>query len=76
MDNKLGSEIDLSGHCLVDHRQALGSGLAESPLTARTVLWRLMLRVDRQARFVGLRGGTWRILGVDHSEKNPNLCNV
>jgi len=35
-----------------------------------------MLFIDRKAHFIGLRGGIWRVLGVDRSEKNPSLCNV
>jgi hypothetical protein len=38
--------------------------------------WKAMLRLDRKAHFDGWRGGTWRLLGVNRSEKNPNLCDV
>ncbi len=76
MSKKIGADIELSDHCLVDHREALGTGYIEYPFTAQTVLWRLMLHMDRKAHFVGLRGGVWRLLGVDRSEKNPNLCDV
>ena len=76
MTEEPGAEFELSSHCLVDHREALGTGIAKNPITAQTVLWRIMLYIDRKAHFVGLRGGIWRVLGVDRSEKNPNLCNV
>jgi hypothetical protein len=61
---------------MVDHREALGTGITKYPFKAKTILWRIMLFLDRKAHFIGLRGGIWRILGVDRSEKNPNLCNV
>ena len=76
MSEKASAELELSAHCLVDHLEALGTGFSEFPLTPQTVLRRIMLYIDRKAHFVGLRGGIWRILGVDRSEKNPNLCNV
>ncbi len=76
MSNKIRADIELSDHCLVDHREALGSGYADYPLTAQTVLWRLMQLVDRKTHFVGLRGKVWRLLGLGRSEKNPNLCDV
>ncbi len=76
MERKIGAGIELSDHCLIDHRDALGTGIVELPFKAQTVLWRIMLWLDRKAHFVGLRGGTWRLLGVNRSEKNPNLCDV
>ena len=71
-----GTEIELSGHCMVDHRNALGTGFAKYPFNAQTVFWRIMLFIYRKAHFIGLRSGIWRVLGVDRSEKNPSLCNV
>ena len=68
--------FQLSDHCLVDHREALGTGYVELPFTAQTVSWRIMLHMDRKAHFVGLRGWIWRLLGIDRSLKNPNLCNA
>ena len=50
---------------MVDHRNALGTGIAKYPFSALTVLWRIMLFIDRKAHFIGLRGGIWRVLGVD-----------
>ena len=76
MSEKAGSELELSAHCIIDHREALGTGFEEFRFTAQTVFWRIMLYLDRKAHFIGLRGGIWRLLGVDRSEKNPNLCNV
>ncbi len=76
MRQSTGAELELSAHCMVDHRDALGTGIATYPFNAQTILWRIMLFIDRKAHFIGMRGGIWRILGVDRSEKNPNLCNV
>tara|TARA_Y100000310_G_scaffold306503_1_gene347702 strand:+ start:3140 stop:3265 length:126 start_codon:yes stop_codon:yes gene_type:complete len=39
-------------------------------------LWKSMLFVDRKMHFTGVRGAAWRILGVDRSLKNPNICNI
>ena len=36
----------------------------------------LLLFLDRKMHFTGLRGGLWRTLGVDRSQKNPNICNI
>ena len=76
MRQDTGSELELSAHCMVDHRNALGTGFAKYPFNAQTVLWRIMLFIYRKAHFIGLRSGIWRVLGVDRSEKNPSLCNV
>ena len=71
-----GTEIELSAHCMVDHRNALGTSFAKYLFNAQTVLWRIMLFIYRKTHFIGLRSGTWRVLGVDRSKKNPSLCNV
>ena len=71
-----GTEIELSAHCMVDHRNALGTSITKYQFNAQTGLWRIMLFIYRKAHFIGLRGGIWRVLGVDRSEKNPSLCNV
>ena len=76
MSEMAGAGIELSDYCLIDHPEALGTGLVGYPFTAKNFMWRAMLRMDPKAHFVGLRGGIWRMLGVDRSEKNPNLCNV
>jgi len=76
MEREINPRLQLSDHCLVDHRNALGTGMVEYPFSAQTVLWRAMLRLGRKAHFVGLRGSAWRVLGVNRSEKNPNLCDV
>ena len=76
MNEMEGAGIELSDHCLIDHPEALGTGLVETPFTAKNLMRRAMLLVDPKAHFVGLRGGIWRMLGLDRSEKNPNLCNV
>ena len=42
---------------MVDHRNALGTRITKYPFNAQTVLWRIMLFIDRKAHFIGLRGG-------------------
>ncbi len=64
-----GTEIELSAHCMVDHRNALGTSFAKYLFNAQTVLWRIMLFIYRKTHFIGLRSGTWRVLGVDRSEE-------
>ena len=76
MHRGIETQIELSKHCLVDHREGLGTGLVKYPFTLQTVLWRILLFLDRKAHFIGVRGGAWRLLGVNRSEKNPNLCDV
>jgi len=61
---------------MVDRRNALGTSFAKYPFNAQTVLWCIMLCIDHNTHFISLRGGIWHVLGVDRSEKNPNLCNV
>ena len=70
MRQDLGTEIELSAHCMDDHRNALGTGITKYPFNAQTVLWRIMLFIDRKAHFIGLLGGIWRVLGVDR-RKSP-----
>ena len=73
----MSEEIRLSDHCLVDHlvRPA-------NPDAPQTKFWPGMLLAipfymfDRKMHFTGLRGSIWRLLGVDRSPKNPNICNV
>ena len=52
-----GTEIELSAHCMVARRNAFGTGIAKYLFNAQTVLWRTMLFIDRNAHFIGLRGG-------------------
>ena len=74
----LSDEIKLSDHCLVDHLVR-----SPNPDAPRERFWpgKLLaipyyLLIDRKMHFTGLRGGIWRLLGVDRSPKNPNICNV
>ncbi len=65
----------LSDYCIIDHfkdREVPGMPLKwwrMIPLLAYYVL-------DRRMHFTGMRGGVWRMLGVDRSAKNPNICNI
>ena len=73
--NSPGAEIDLSDHCLIDHREWLRQGGPKPKLTPLSLMWMTLLVADRKMHFTGLRGGLWRLLGIDRSLKNPNLCN-
>lgn len=66
----------LSDHCLIDHRESLRLGGPKPKLTPLTLMRYAMLFADRKMHFIGLRGGLWRLLGIDRALKNPNLCNV
>ena len=70
------AEVKLSKYCLVSHREWIRGGGPVADVTPRTLLWRGMLLLDRKMHFTGLRGATWRFLGIDRSVKNPNLCNA
>ena len=36
----------------------------------------IVMNPDRKMHFTGLRGWLWRMLGVDRSVENPNLCDL
>ena len=66
--------IKLSDYCLADHLQ-----FDDGPRPRFTPVWLLRipwLLADHKMHFTGLRGAMWRLLGVDRSVKNPNLCNI
>jgi len=72
----VSTEIELSDHCLVDHPRAARDGVPQLVFSRKMTLWKSMLFVDRKMHFTGVRGAAWRILGVDRSLKNPNICNI
>lgn len=56
----------------------MADGHPEAFLPPQTLSWRFklgMMRLERKTYFTGLRGTMWRMLGVDRSSKNPNVCN-
>ena len=67
---------ELSDHCLIDHREALSLGVIKPRLTPVAIMARALLLADRKMHFTGLRGGIWRLLGIDRALKNPNICNI
>jgi len=65
----------LSEYCIIDHfkdREVPGVPAK----WWRMSLWVAYYVLDRKMHFTGLRGGLWRLLGVDRSAKNPNICNI
>ena len=65
----------LSDYCIIDHfknREVPGVPAK----WWRMSLWVAYYVLDRKMHFTGLRGGLWRILGVDRRAKNPNICNI
>ena len=74
------SAPQLSDHCVIDH---FDRTVDDPPWRSPPPGWLLrlpfllpLLFVDRKMHFTGFRGGIWRLLGVDRSYKNPNMCNV
>ena len=67
---------ELSEHCLVDHVDYRRQGGEGPKLTPVSLMWRGLLMADNKMHFTGIRGGLWRLLGVNRSLKNPNLCNI
>ena len=72
----MSDQPQLSDHCLVDHVEWIRQGGPKPKLTPLTITWRALMLADRKMHFTGLRGGLWRLLGIDRSLKNPNLCNA
>ena len=73
-------DIKLSDHCLVDHFERTpktpGVDVPRSKFRPSMLLAVPFYLIDRKMHFTGLRGGIWRLLGIDRSPKNPNICNV
>lgn len=73
----MSENIKLSDYCLVDHFVS-----SPNPDAPRERFWPGKLLgipfylFDRKMHFTGFRGGIWRMLGVDRSPKNPNICNI
>jgi hypothetical protein len=74
----LSEEIKLSDYCLVDHlvRTSNPDAPRERFWPGKILAIPYYMLFDRKMHFTGLRGGIWRLLGVDRSIKNPNICNV
>ncbi len=70
----MAHDVKLSDHCLVNH---FVDSKADLPVAgAHMRLVKPFNWIDRKMHFTGLRGGIWRLLGVDRSHKNPNICNI
>lgn len=70
----MSDEIKLSDHCIIDHFEKV-EGIKDK-FTPKMILGLPMMLFDRKMHFTGFRGGIWRVLGIDRSQKNPNICNV
>lgn len=68
--------LTLSDHCVVDHTQKLPDAEEQIPFGPKLPFLLGMFAIDRVMHFTGVRGALWRVLGVDRSPKNPNVCNV
>ena len=71
----MSTKLKLSDYCVIDHWQHL-EGETKPPLTPVWLSRLALILLDRKMHFTGLRGGMWRLLGVDRSFKNPNICNI
>ena len=67
---------ELSDTCIIDHLEWQREGAPVPKISPQSILWRALLTLDRKTHFTGVRGAIWRVLGVNRSLKNPNLCNV
>lgn len=76
----MAQENHLSDHCVIDHLdeevQQIETDLGPILLRPFWLFRFALLYVDRKMHFTGFRGGVWRILGVDRSSRNPNICNI
>ncbi len=70
------SHEHLSDRCIVDHVDWIRKGGPKPKMSPQSMLWLILLCLDRKMHFTGVRGAIWRLLGVDRSLKNPNLCNI
>ena len=70
------ADLKLSDYCILDHLEWEREGGPMPALTPQSVMWRTLLLLDQKMHFTGFRGKIWRLLGVDRSLKNPNLCNL
>ncbi|MBM3945685.1 MAG: hypothetical protein FJ317_09420 [SAR202 cluster bacterium] len=73
-DRAFSSGMRLSDHCVVDHFES-AEGF-EASFSPKWMVVFPMMMMDRRMHFTGLRGKLWRMLGVDRSPKNPNICNL
>lgn len=61
-------------HCLIDRpTHLLAFGYRHRAIAQ---ILRIVLILDPQMHFTGLRGLAWRLFGVTRSTKNPNFCTL
>jgi hypothetical protein len=74
MSSGASQNIKLSAHCIIDH---LSDEIdVEKTYPIKSFLSRLLLVFDGKMHFTGLRGILWRVIGINRSTKNPNICNL
>lgn len=66
--------LHLSNHCLSDHSAGPPEG-EKMPMTPVWIMRFALLKLDKIMHFTGLWGLAWRLVGVNRSPKNPNVCN-
>ena len=70
--------VQLSDHCIVDHFEKVGIPEYDR-IPGHSPIWLLrglLLNLDRKMHFTGLRGGIWRLIGVDRSVKNLLISHI
>ena len=76
--SQIPTHIHLSDYCLIDHFEKVPTD--NTPKTkfflGMVLAVPFYVLFDRKMHFTGLRGRIWRMLGVDRSSKNPNICNI
>ena len=70
------TKLELSDYCVIDHWDTRHAEPQEPFTPLNLVRMAFYMGVDRKMHFTGLRGGLWKLLGIDRSTKNPNLCNM
>ena len=70
------SGLELSDYCIIDHWNTRHHEAGERITPLQIVRIIVYMVVDRKMHFTGLRGGLWKLLGIDRSTKNPNICNM
>ncbi len=63
----------ISDYCIIDHFDRTVPNPKFNWWHSLHIAYYLL---DRKMHFTGMRGRLWRMMGVDRSTKNPNICNI